>query len=79
MRTLLALPLLCLATGPIAAQEPAATNSRNVDRPIRLAQRCALQSERVSGMNRVCYYDCGGVSVATSTLASYSCPYWIDR
>jgi hypothetical protein len=79
VRTFLALALLCLTAGPITAQEITTQNAGKVEKPIRLALRCSLQSQEVKGMNRVCYYDCAGITVATSILSSFSCTYWIDR
>jgi hypothetical protein len=40
---------------------------------------CMLRGQEVSGMNKICYYDCAG-SAAAITVASYQlCPLSINR
>lgn len=40
---------------------------------------CHLQGERVSGMNKICYYDCLGSEVAITVKATDLCPLTINR
>jgi hypothetical protein len=48
--------------------------------PMRLAQMmCFLKGEQISGLNKICYYDCAG-SAAAITISSVSlCPLSINR
>lgn len=52
------------------------------EKPIQLAQiqtTCFFKGEQVSGMNKICYYDCLG-STAAITISSISlCPLNIKR
>ena len=46
---------------------------------IQVAIMCFKKDERISGMNKICYYNCLG-SEAAITVASYElCPLTIDR
>jgi len=46
---------------------------------IQVAVVCFAKGERVSGMNKICYYDCLG-SEAAITIKSYQlCPLQINR
>lgn len=48
-------------------------------KPIRVAATCFATGEQVSGMNKICYYDCLG-SQAAITISSVSlCPLSINR
>ena len=43
------------------------------------APTCYLSRERISGTNKICYYDCGG-SEASITVGSHElCPLSIQR
>lgn len=40
---------------------------------------CFLTGSRISGMNRICYYDCGSGSAAITVAAYELCPLTINR
>ena len=43
------------------------------------ATTCFLKGERVSGMNKICYYDCLGSQAAITIGAVQLCPLTINR
>lgn len=64
--------LLALAT--ITAQpEPPAT--KNVE----VAVTCFSKGEQTAGMNKICYYDCLGSTVAITISAVALCPLTIEQ
>lgn len=49
-------------------------------RPFRVAQVvCFLTGEQMSGMNKICYYDCLGSAAAITIGAAQLCPLSIRR
>jgi len=48
-------------------------------KPIRLAATCFGKGEQVSGMNKICYYDCLGSLTAITISSVALCPLTIDR
>lgn len=44
-----------------------------------LALTCFYTDERVSGMNKICYYDCLGSAAAITINATSLCPLTINR
>jgi hypothetical protein len=82
MKTVWAFALVCLTSEPISAQELVAKDAKTFHGLIRLASMCFKSSEEISGMNKICYYDCPIIqgSKATITIKAYElCPLTIDR
>lgn len=78
MRNVWALALVCLISVLFAAQESAAKEAKM----LRLASLCIKSSEEISGMNKICYYNCPiiqGSSAAITIKAYELCPLTIDR
>lgn len=48
-------------------------------KPIRVAVICFKSGEQVSGMNKICYYNCLGSQAAITIGAVQLCPLTIDR
>ena len=72
--TLLMIPALVAAlsaAGEVPLQQP------HAERP-QLATLCFLQGEVVSGMNKICYYDCLGSLTAITIGAVKLCPLTIN-
>lgn len=65
MKTLIAL-CLCIPVLVAATPEP-------------LAVTCFSRGERVSGMNKICFYDCMGSDVAINVKSYELCPLTIQR
>ena len=42
------------------------------------ATTCFLKGERVSGMNKICYYDCLGSEAAITIGATQLCPLTVN-
>ncbi len=42
------------------------------------ATTCFLKGERVSGMNKICYYDCLGSEAAITIGAAQLCPLTVN-
>ena len=49
------------------------------DGRIDLAATCFFQYEQMSGMNKICYYDCLGSAYAITISAVTLCPLTINR
>lgn len=64
----------------ILASSPA-ISADNIYRakPIRVAATCFSTGEQVSGMNKICYYDCLGSAVAITVRSIDLCPLSINR
>ena len=41
--------------------------------------RCLYTGERVSGLNKICYYDCLGSAAAITIKSTELCPLSIER
>lgn len=61
------------APHPMQSKTPPATP------PIRLALMCFKTGEKVSGMNKICFYDCAGSEAAVTVGAAQLCPLSINR
>lgn len=79
MRTnALAIAVFTIAALGIPPSRPAPRAEASA-KPIRVAAMCFFQYEEVSGMNKICYYDCLG-SLTAINIASYAvCPVSIER
>ena len=47
--------------------------------PTNAATLCFKKGEQVSGMNKICYYDCLGSTTATNVKSHELCPLNIKR
>jgi hypothetical protein len=56
------------------AQTPAPT-----EKPIKVALMCFKTGEQVSGMNKICFYNCAGSDAAITVSAAQLCPLSINR
>lgn len=63
-----------LCAGTAYANEPAIPAS-----PIQTAAVCFFQGEQRSGMNKICYYNCLGSTVAINVSSMAFCPLTINR
>jgi hypothetical protein len=68
-----AIALAGLGVGAPPPKQPPA------DKPMRLALMCMKTGEETSGMNKICYYDCGGSRAAITVSITDLCPPSIDR
>lgn len=69
MKTVLSALALAVVILVVQAQNPRSAN----------ALTCFLTGEQISGLNKVCFYDCAG-SGAAITVESYQlCPLQIQR
>lgn len=66
-----------ILAGMIVAS-PAHANVMKVH-DLRVAVTCFKKGEEVSGMNKICYYNCLGSDVAITIGAVSLCPLTIDR
>ena len=66
--------ILALALG-LLTETPALPQSR----PLQLATTCFGKGEQTSGMNKICYYDCLGSTVAINIPAYQICPITIEN
>ncbi len=49
------------------------------DRYKRMALYCVLTGEQVSGLNKICFYDCAGSGAAITVKSYQLCPLSINR
>lgn len=57
----------------------AAEAPRSDLRPFKVALLCFSKGEQVSGMNKICYYDCAGSTVAINVKSFELCPLNLNR
>lgn len=67
---------LCASTA--YADEPAPPEEQAFS-PIQTAAVCFFQGEQRSGMNKICYYNCMGSTVAINVSSIAFCPLSINR
>lgn len=65
----IALAVLLALPGPASAAQ----------KPLRMAVVCFAKGEQVSGLNKICYYDCLGSMAAITIGAAALCPVSINR
>lgn len=76
LRILFIILFLVAAAGQAWAEDQ---NGQSLEEPVYLAAMCFLKGDQVSGLNKICYYDCLG-SLNAITIASYQvCPLSINR
>ena len=49
------------------------------EHPVQVAIMCPKSGEQTSGMNKICYYNCLGSTVAINVSAVSLCPLSIDH
>jgi len=77
MRTILFTAIVAaLTVGPTIA--PRSTPAP-ADKPMRVAMLCTKTGEQVSGMNKICYYNCAGSQAAITVGAAQLCPITINQ
>lgn len=69
--------LLSISTCANSAELPTILKSQT--KPQRFALLCFFQYEQTGGMNKICYYDCLGSTVAITLSAISICPININR
>ena len=69
------LALCCLAVvAQSAGAEPVKPSPK-----LKLAMTCFKTDEQISGMNKICFYDCLGSQAAITISSVGLCPLTIDR
>lgn len=58
---------------------PRAQTPAPAEKPVRLALMCFKTGEQVSGMNKICFYNCAGSDAAISVSSAQLCPLSINR
>ena len=77
MKTLLVLAsLMNPAIAPTTAID---SQTKIPDSSTKLAVMCFSKGEQTSGMNKICYYDCLGSTVAINVESYQLCPISINR
>ena len=54
-------------------------NTRTSPQHQRYAMLCFSKGEQISGMNKICYYDCLGSAAAITVSSVQLCPLTIER
>lgn len=70
-----ALALLSLSS----ISNPAPRQSKAPSEGVKVAAMCFFKYEQVSGMNKICYYDCLGSLTAITISSTSLCPLNINR
>jgi hypothetical protein len=73
MTKLICFALFCAISTTAGAAE------MNYSKPVRIAMTCFKDGEQVSGMNKICYYNCAGSQAAITVSSVSLCPLSIDR
>ncbi len=66
-----------LSAGTAYANEPDPPEKQAS--PVQIAAVCFFQGEQRSGMNKICYYNCMGSTVAVNVSSMAFCPLSINR
>ncbi len=74
METTVIAILLALGANGDVLTEPNQSNPEE-----RLAVTCFITGEQISGLNKICYYDCVGSAYAITIRAAALCPLTIRR
>jgi hypothetical protein len=56
-----------------------AENQGQKSKSLKLAMTCFQTGEQISGMNKICYYDCLGSQAAITISSVQLCPLTIQR
>ena len=68
---------ICTIAAPAFGQDN--TTSSQATKPTRVAVVCFKTGEKVSGMNKICYYDCLGSEAAITIRSVELCPLSIRQ
>ena len=68
---------VCVATSAATGQE--ISTQKSLTKPMRVAFICFKTGEKVSGMNKICYYDCLGSEAAITISSVQLCPLSIEQ
>jgi hypothetical protein len=88
LKILLAASFVVVTAGSASAGISALTDSRNSTEPViagpnstplQTALMCFKSGEQISGMNKICYYNCMGSQAAITIKSFQLCPLSIDR
>lgn len=89
MRVMLIIAALVLSGGQamagesysvrLAALEAIIPGEIESDARTQVAIMCFKTGEQISGMNKICYYDCAGSAAAITVGVAQLCPLTIDR
>jgi hypothetical protein len=73
--TVLALSL-ALSVAPVVSPD---IEGRITDQPLNIAVTCFKTGEQISGMNKICYYNCLGSAAAITISSVQLCPLSIQQ
>jgi len=71
--------MLAFALAAVIAADSAHSHMSREPRGMQVAVTCFKSGEQVSGMNKICYYNCLGSQAAITIGAVELCPLSIDR
>lgn len=70
----------CLLFALIVVQGTAvASDAPRSEKPFKMAMYCPKSGEQVSGMNKICFYNCAGSQAAITIKSFELCPLSIDH
>ena len=70
---ILALTVFTVSASAIAAEAP------DPSKPVRVSMVCTKASQKISGLTKICYYDCAGSEGAITVQTYETCPRWKPR
>ena len=70
---ILALTVFTVSASAIAAETP------DPSRPVTVSMVCTKSSQQISGLTKICYYDCAGSEGAITVQTYEACPRWKPR
>jgi hypothetical protein len=73
MRASLLFALMVVPGTAIASDAPRS------EKPFKMAMYCLKSGEQVSGMNKICFYNCAGSEAAITIKSFELCPLSIDH
>jgi hypothetical protein len=70
---ILALTVFTVSASAIAAE------ATDPSRPVKVSMVCTKSSQKISGLTKICYYDCAGSEGAITVQTYEACPRWKPR
>lgn len=70
---------ICIASGAATGQDRFPTSGRSAQEMIRVAMICFKTGEKISGMNKICFYNCLGSEAAITISSVQLCPLSIEQ
>ncbi len=67
---------ICVAAGAASGQD---ITSKSPTKPTLVAVVCFKTGEKISGMNKICYYNCLGSEAAITISSVQLCPLSIEQ